>query len=115
MALNAARESLGLLKNEGSLLPLNKGKIRSILVVGPDSYPAVPVGGGSARVEPFSSVSFLEGLSNYLGPDIQVHYARGLGTFAEMAEATAFTTAAANGQPGMNAEYFSNPELQGPT
>ncbi|HKE55679.1 MAG TPA: glycoside hydrolase family 3 C-terminal domain-containing protein, partial [Pyrinomonadaceae bacterium] len=115
MALNAARESLVLLKNEGSLLPLNKGKIRSILVVGPDAYPAVPVGGGSARVEPFSSVSFLEGLSNYLGPDIQVHYARGLGTFAEMAEATAFTTAAANGQPGMNAEYFSNPELQGPT
>ena len=62
MALNAARESLVLLKNEGNLLPLSKGKIKSILVVGPDAYPAVPVGGGSARVEPFSSVSYLEGL-----------------------------------------------------
>jgi beta-glucosidase len=114
MALLAARESLVLLKNEGSLLPLNKAKTKSILVVGPDAYPAVPVGGGSARVEPFSSVSFLEGLSNYLGENIQVHYTRGLPTFAEMAEATVFTTAQSNGQPGLNAEYFSNPEMQGP-
>jgi beta-glucosidase len=112
-ALNAAREGLVLLKNEGNLLPLSKGKIKSILVVGPDAYPAVPVGGGSARVEPFSAVSYMEGLSNYLGPDVQVHYARGVPSFAEIAEATVFTTAAANGQPGLNAEYFSNPELQG--
>ena len=113
-ALNAAREGLVLLKNEGNLLPLSKGKIKSILVVGPDAYPAVPVGGGSARVEPFSAVSYMEGLSNYLGPDVQVHYSRGVPSFAEMAEATVFTTAAANGQPGLNAEYFNNPELQGP-
>src|SRR5882672_1640448 len=112
-ALEAARESLVLLKNEGNLLPLNKGKTKSILVVGPDAYPAVPVGGGSARVEPFSAVSYLEGLSNYLGQDVQVHYTRGIPSFAEMAEATSFTTAATNGQPGLNAEYFNNPELQG--
>jgi beta-glucosidase len=113
-ALAAAREGLVLLKNEGNLLPLTKAKIKSILVVGPDAYPAVPVGGGSAGVQPFSAVSYMEGLSNYLAPDVQVHYARGLASFAEMAEATVFTTAAANGQPGLNAEYFNNPELQGP-
>ena len=114
VALNAARESLVLLKNEGNFLPLSKGKIKSLLVVGPDAYPAVPVGGGSARVEPFSSVSYLEGLSNYLGADVQVLYTRGLPSFADMAEATNFTTAAANGQAGLNAEYFNNPDLQGP-
>src|SRR5258707_1303287 len=113
-ALSAAREGLVLLKNAGNLLPLSKGKIKSILVVGPDAYPAVPVGGGSARVEPFSAVSYMEGLSNYLGPNVQVHYARGVPSLAEIAEATIFTTAAANGQPGLNAEYFNNPELQGP-
>jgi beta-glucosidase len=113
MALNAARESLVLLKNEGSLLPLTKARTKTILVVGPNAYPAVPVGGGSARVEPFSAVSFLEGLSNYLGSDTQVFYSRGLPTFAEMAEATSFVTAASNGQPGINAEYFNNPDLQG--
>lgn len=112
-ALNAARESLVLLKNDGNLLPLNKEKTKSILVVGPDAYPAVPVGGGSARVEPFSAVSYLEGLSNYLGQSVQVHYSRGVQSLAEIAEATDFTTAAANGQPGLNAEYFSNADLQG--
>jgi beta-glucosidase len=113
VALNAARESFVLLKNHAELLPLAKSKTKSILVVGPDAYPAVPVGGGSARVEPFSAVSYLEGLSNYLGSDSQVYYARGLPTFAESAETTVFSTAATNGQQGVNAEYFTNADLQG--
>jgi beta-glucosidase len=102
-----------LLKNENQLLPLAKTKTKSILVVGPDAYPAVPVGGGSARVEPFAAISYLEGLSNLLGNDSKVYYARGLPTFAESAEATAFTTAPTNGQPGINAEYFTSMDLQG--
>jgi len=114
VALNAARESLVLLKNDSNLLPLAKAKTKSILVVGPDAYPAVPVGGGSARVEPFSAVSFLEGLSNYLASDAQVYYSRGLQTYAEISDATNFTTAPVNGEQGLNAEYFPNPDLKGP-
>ena len=72
--LAAARESQVLLKNEGGLLPLSKGKIRSIAVIGPNAYPAVPVGGGSARVEPFVATSVLEGISNYLGTAVPVYY-----------------------------------------
>src|SRR6201992_298100 len=41
VALQAAREGMVLLKNDGNLLPLNKAKTKSILVVGPDAYPAV--------------------------------------------------------------------------
>ncbi|PYS59612.1 MAG: glycoside hydrolase [Acidobacteria bacterium] len=113
VALEAARESMVLLRNEGNLLPLSKGKIKSIAVIGPDAYPAVPVGGGSARVQPFTAVSFLEGISNYLGTASQTYYQRGLPTLAEMAQATNFSTAAANGQSGMIAEYFTNADLQG--
>src|SRR5712671_6534505 len=51
VALAAALESQVLLKNEGGLLPLKKEKIRSIAIIGPNAFPAVPVGGGSARVE----------------------------------------------------------------
>src|SRR5438477_6285562 len=47
VALGAAREGQVLLKNAGGLLPLNKGKIKSIAIIGPNAYPAVPVGGGS--------------------------------------------------------------------
>src|SRR5436190_7203194 len=50
VALEAAREGLVLLKNDGGLLPLDAKKIKSVAVIGPDAYPAVPVGGGSAGV-----------------------------------------------------------------
>lgn len=113
VALQAARESMVLLKNEGGLLPLGKERIKSVAVIGPDSYPAVPVGGGSARVQPFTAVSFLEGISNYLGTSAQTFYNRGLPSLSEMAAVTNFSTAATNGQPGLQAEYFTNPELQG--
>src|SRR5256885_13221220 len=109
-ALNAAREGIVLLKNEHGLLPLNKDKIKSILLVGPDAYPAVPVGGGSARVEPFAAVSFLQGLGNYLGTAVQVHYTRGVPSMGEMAEARKFPTSANNEQSGLNAQHFNNLE-----
>src|SRR6202030_3476164 len=113
VALRAAREGAVLLKNDGNLLPLKKDKIKSVLVVGPDAYPAVPVGGGSARVLPFQAVSFIQGLSDYFGTAAQVFYTPGVPSVAEMADATNFSAAATGGVPGLNAEYFANTELQG--
>ena len=113
VALQASRESMVLLKNEGLLLPLRKASVKSVAVIGPDSYPAVPDGGGSARVQPFTAVSFLEGMSNYLGPAIPVYYSRGVPALSEMAEATNFSTAATNGQPGLRVEYFESEDLEG--
>ncbi|MGH9945187.1 MAG: glycoside hydrolase family 3 N-terminal domain-containing protein, partial [Pyrinomonadaceae bacterium] len=112
-ALEAAREGTVLLKNEGGLLPLDKGKIKSVAVIGANAYPAVPLGGGSGRTEPFAAVSLLEGLSNHLDGLASVYYARGLQSPGEMAAATQFTTAATGGQLGLRAEYFTNMELQG--
>jgi beta-glucosidase len=114
VALEAAREALVLLKNEGGLLPLNRSRSKSVLIIGPDAYPAVPVGGGSARVEPFASVSFMEGLSNALGASANVYYQRGIPSLSEMAQATDFATAANGEQRGLSAEYFDNPDLKGP-
>jgi len=113
VALETARESLVLLKNERSLLPLDKARIKSVAIIGPDAYPAVPVGGGSGRVEPFVATSFLQGLSNYLGTAAQVYYARGIPSLSEMAQATNFSTDISDGSPGLNAEYFASKDLQG--
>ncbi|HYG10427.1 MAG TPA: glycoside hydrolase family 3 C-terminal domain-containing protein, partial [Pyrinomonadaceae bacterium] len=112
-ALEAAREGTVLLKNDGALLPLAKGKIKSVAVIGPNAYPAVPLGGGSGRTEPFAAVSLLEGLSRHLDGSASVYYARGLQPLADMAAATQFTTDRAGGQPGLRAEYFTNMELRG--
>src|SRR6185312_6962115 len=66
VALDAARAGLVLLKNDGELLPLDKAKVRTVALIGPDAYPAIPVGGGSAQVRPLGAVSFLQGLADHL-------------------------------------------------
>ena len=66
IALEAARSGMVLLKNDNNVLPLDKTKIKSVAVIGPNAYPTPVVGGGSAGVRPFSAVSTLEGLSQYI-------------------------------------------------
>lgn len=112
-ALQSARESMVLLKNEARLLPLDKTKIKTIAVIGPGAYPAVPVGGGSARVEPFHAVGFLEGISNYARDSVQVLYARGIPSTGELADRTNFKTTETGSETGLRAEYFKEADLSG--
>lgn len=117
VALDVARESITLLKNDRGLLPLNKSKVKSLLIIGPDAFPAVSGGGGSADVQPFAGISYLEGLANHAGQDpgnpVQVYYDRGLLTYSDLANATNFTTSRTNKEPGVTAEYYSNLDLTG--
>jgi len=84
VALDGARESLTLLKNEGHLLPLDASKIKIIAVIGPDAYPAVTGGGGSSEAQAFEPVSILTGIANLAGPNVSVLYARGLPDLGEI-------------------------------
>jgi beta-glucosidase len=92
VALETARESMVLLKNDGDLLPLKRQQVKSIAVIGPNAYPAVPVGGGSAHVEPSAAISFLQGLATHLGSGATAYYQRGIATHAELADRTNFQT-----------------------
>jgi beta-glucosidase len=113
VALEAAREGAVLLKNEGHMLPLDKSKIKSILVVGPDAYPGVAVGGGSAGVKPFSLVSDLEGIQKIAGEDVTVFYDRGVPAVADLARMTRFYTDAEGGKPGVTVEAFNDLDVSG--
>ena len=113
LALESARASLVLLKNQGDLLPLDRAKIKSVAVIGPNGFPALPAGGGSAQVRPFAPVSFLEGLVNELGPTARVTFSRGVATLAEIFDSTTFTTSPNDGKPGLVGEYFNDQTLTG--
>ncbi len=113
VALDAARGSMVLLKNEDSILPLRTENIHSIAVIGPNAHPAVAVGGGSARVTPFNAVSILEGLTELLDENVVIHYNPGIPAPADIAGATRFLTAPADGSPGMQLELFKNMDLSG--
>lgn len=112
-ALEAARSGMVLLKNDGNILPLQKGSIKSIAVIGPDAYPARPGGGGSAEAVPFSQVSYLEGIANYLGDSAKVYYSPGLPTLDEISKQMEFTSQASGGQKGLKQEIFHNLDLSG--
>ncbi len=113
LALQTAEEGMVLLKNQGHLLPLNKEGIKTLAVIGPDAFPAVPTGGGSARTQPFVAVSALQGLGDYLSGAATLLYKRGLTPLSEIYPTTRFTTAREGGQNGLEGEYFNNPDFKG--
>jgi beta-glucosidase len=113
VALEMARGSIVLLKNSGNLLPLDASKLKTVAILGPDAYPAVISGGGSAESKPFNSVSYLEGISNRLGTKVNVLYGVDVPVLDEVFENSDFVTSP-GGEPGLKAEYFSNQDLKGP-
>jgi len=76
VALQAARESVVLLKNENKVLPLRKNEIKSIAVIGPnaDDYTNAQYRYGPSKVR---GVTVLEGIRNKLGSNARITYAKG--------------------------------------
>jgi beta-glucosidase len=74
LALQAARETITLLKNDGGLAPLNPNKIQSIAVIGPNADREL-LGGYSGRPKYFTSV--LEGIRSKVGDRVKVPYSEG--------------------------------------
>ncbi|MGB6691031.1 MAG: glycoside hydrolase family 3 C-terminal domain-containing protein [Terracidiphilus sp.] len=112
-ALEGAREGIVLLKNANNLLPLDPTKVRTIAVIGPDAFPAIPTAGGSGMVPPFSQVSILTGISDRLGVKDNVLYDRGIPRLAVMAMRSGFSLTPDKSTPGLTVETFDNPEFTG--
>jgi beta-glucosidase len=111
-ALAVAQEGIVLLKNEGKMLPLDRKKVRSIAVLGPDAHPGVPTGWGSSFVHPANSVSLLDGLREVFGSQVKIDYFdAGVGSFKTAQ--FLHSDEAGNLEPGLKGEYFDNPTLSG--
>jgi beta-glucosidase len=74
LALQAARETITLLKNENNLVPLNPSKIKSIAVIGPNADREL-LGGYSGRPKFYTSL--LEGIRAKVGDRVQVPFCEG--------------------------------------
>ena len=106
VALQGARESLTLLKNDGNTLPLDPAKAKTIAVIGPNAWPAIVGGGGSSLATPISSVSALEGIGNLLGSKVSLLYSRGVTDLPDIFRNTRW-------EGGVKAETYANRELSG--
>ncbi len=76
LSLRAAHESLVLLKNQNNVLPLNKGKIHSVLVAGAN---ATETDHSIGRYGPshIHVISILDGIKNEVGKGVKVTYVKG--------------------------------------
>ncbi len=78
--LKAAKKSITLLKNQDNMLPLDKTKIKTIGVIGPNANNRKALVG---NYEGTSSryVTVLEGIQDYVGDDVRVFYSEGCHLF----------------------------------
>jgi len=109
LALEAARKSIVLLKNDGRALPLSKS-IKTIAVIGPDADDEDALVANYAGV-PFEPVTPLAGIRRKIGASAKVIHARGGDLAANMPSfetvpASALFTSADGHAKGLKAEYF---------
>ncbi len=71
LALEAARQSIVLLKNMGNILPLDRSKIKSIALFGPNAANCI-FGGYSAKESANEPVSVLQALKSKLGKNVRI-------------------------------------------
>lgn len=74
LAMQAARESITLLKNEGDLLPLRVDDIKTIAVIGPNANRSLL--GGYSGV-PKRDITVLDGIKAQVGKRVKVLYSEG--------------------------------------
>ncbi|KAH7380592.1 beta-glucosidase [Pyrenochaeta sp. MPI-SDFR-AT-0127] len=98
-----AADSIVLLKNEHSVLPLDKSK--SIAVIGPNAKVARYSGGGSASLKPYWVVTPFEGIVQH-APDAK--YAEGATNYKQLPILSRLTKTI-DGRPGCIAKFYNEP------
>ena len=115
-ALETARKSMVLLKNEDNLLPLEKNKIKKLAVIG-ENADDLEVLLGNYNGYPTDPVTPLEGLKRKL-PNAKISYAigsklaEGLPVFEAMPASVLFTDNSLKTN-GLKGEYFDNISFKG--
>ena len=111
-ALDTAREGIVLLKNDGNLLPLQQGRVRSVAVVGPAALGAPPTGFGSSTVTPIRCVAELDGIENEAPAGTEVDF---ISHCTPEPTAAEWQTIDAMGEAerGLEGQYFTSPDLSG--
>jgi beta-glucosidase len=86
IALNMARESIILVKNENNVLPLQDKRLKTLAVIGENADRQHSNGGGSAEIKALYELTPLMGLKMRLGGNTKVNYAKGYSSDTEKRE-----------------------------
>jgi beta-glucosidase len=109
LARRLAEEAITLLKNDGDILPLDKNRLQSVAVIGPNAASAVISGGGSSRAEPPYRVNPLEALKKVL----EVAYERGSDNYDIPFEVPQAWMRTKDARPGLYCEAYASTDFSG--
>ena len=114
LALQMAEKSIVLVKNNG-ILPLAVDKIKSIAMIGPAAKTARTGGGGSSMVEPWITVSPLQGMTTALGNKVKISFAEGshIDPYIPVMFPGKYLLAPDGKSKGLQGEYYDNSEWKG--
>ncbi len=112
VALDIARSSIVLLKNEGGVLPLQPARLKRVAVIGPNAHPAVYTGGGSAHTTPTRTRSTFDALRTRLEGIAEVALMDPIGRDPTRS-AFDYCNFECDLGAGLRGEYFQNDTLQG--
>lgn len=77
ISYEVATQSIVLLKNEGSLLPIDLNKVKTIAVIGDNADKIMATGGVGAGVKALYEITPLAGLKDRIGDKAKIVYAQG--------------------------------------
>jgi beta-glucosidase len=117
-ALDAARDGMVLLKNENKILPLNKNKLTSIAIIGPNALNVATGGGGSSWVNSKETITLVDAVKNISGNNVKVAAEQAVFTGVpfpnNLFEGFDFYVYKDGKRvTGANAEFFNNKKLEG--
>ncbi|KAG8833577.1 hypothetical protein FRC17_010401 [Serendipita sp. 399] len=108
-----AAQTIVLLKNERSILPLDPTKLTKVAIIGGNAKAFVLSGGGSAALKPSFFVSPYDGIVRGLQETTEVLYTEGARTF-KLLPSLDFDVVNSRGGKGFDAQWFSHDENDKP-
>ncbi|MDD4192671.1 MAG: glycoside hydrolase family 3 C-terminal domain-containing protein, partial [Mangrovibacterium sp.] len=114
LALEAARQSLVLLKNKDRILPLDRSKLKKIAVFGPNAANCV-FGDYSAKESANEPVSVIQGLESKLAGKAEIIHYPWTNKYDQefVIIPKEYLRTEDGGKTGLSAEYYRNIDLQG--
>jgi len=111
----AAAEGIVLLKNEQQILPLQRERLTSIAMIGPNSQVAHITGGGSAQVNAHYAITPFEGIVAKVGDRVQVGYEQGCTNYRLLPplDMSLLLAGTQGSEHGLTIEYFNSNDLSG--
>ncbi len=104
---------LVLLKNHSGLLPLDIDQVNSIALIGPTLFSPRIKGIGSSQMDPHSSISPYEGITNLLGDSVFLYTAQGVNMRNDVTPLDTSIVFIGQGVNGFSAKYYNNLKASG--